>query len=416
MKKRLPVFLGFFVMGFVDVVGISTNYAKKDLQLSDSVANLLPLMVFIWFALFSVPTGVLMNRIGRRRTVLLGIAITLAAMLLASGIHLSPLSEAAKSKLPSVRSGVDPRFLLLLAAFALLGIGNTILQVALNPLLGNVIASSHLTSALTGGQLIKALASFLGPIIAGAASAWWGDWKVIFWILAAVSTINLIWLWLTPINEGAPDPLQPGATVEIAAMPGSASSSERLSPGRDSLRLLANPVIARLVIGVVCIVGLDVGFNTSIPQFLTYRCGFPLEKAGLGTSLYFIARTLGSLIGVFLLAGTQSRRFLLCTAGLGIVGLAGILLSSSVWLIGIMIFLSGLAVANVFPILFAAALQQTPTQQNEVSGLMIMGVAGGAILLPIMGLITDHYGALAALAFLLLPWIYLAWLRKAIVL
>lgn len=372
MKKQLPVFLGFFVMGFVDVVGISTNYAKKDLQLRDTVANLLPLMVFIWFALFSVPTGSLMNRIGRRKTVLLGLAITFIAMLV-------PLAAY--------------RFGVLLVAFALLGIGNTILQVALNPLLTNVVKVERLTPALTGGQLVKAVASFLGPVIAGVASAWLGDWKDIFWVLAAVSLINAVWLAVTPIGE-APTSTQTSV--------------------RDSLKLLRDPLIVQLVLGVVCIVGLDVGLNTTLPKLIMYRCGLPLERAGFGTSLYFIARTAGSFIGVILLAKVRSGRVFAWTVLLGIVSLLGLLLSSELWVVGLMIAGLGLAVANVFPILFAVALHRAPTLQNEVSGLLIMGVAGGAVLLPIMGLIGDMSSPVWAMGFLFVAWGYLGWVGKSV--
>ena len=78
-KVIFPILCGFFVMGFVDLVGISTNYVKSDFGLSDSVANLLPMMVFVWFALFSIPTGLLMGKLGRRNTVLAGMILTVAA-------------------------------------------------------------------------------------------------------------------------------------------------------------------------------------------------------------------------------------------------------------------------------------------------------------------------------------------------
>jgi FHS family L-fucose permease-like MFS transporter len=371
IRRQLPVFLGFFVMGFVDVVGISTNYAKKDLHLRDSVANLLPLMVFIWFALFSVPIGMWMNRIGRRKTVLVGLGITVAAMLV-------PLAAYG--------------FKTLLVAFALAGIGNTILQVALNPLLSNVVADQRLTSALSAGQLIKAIASFLGPVIAAAASGWLGDWKLIFPVFAAISAMNTLWLWATPITEPAP-----------------VANSSSLA---GCLRQLRDPFIGGLVLGVVAIVGLDVGLNTTLPKFLMARCGLPLEKAGLGTSLYFIARTTGSLAGVVLLARIKNSRIYIATVTLGILALAGLLLASSLALILPLIFLTGLAIANVFPILFAAALRRAPGHENEVSGLLIMGVSGGAILLPIMGLIGDARGPVWALGFLLVAWGYLAWLGR----
>jgi FHS family L-fucose permease-like MFS transporter len=373
MKKQLPVFLGFFVMGFVDVVGISTNYAKKDLQLRDSVANLLPLMVFIWFALFSLPTGLLMNRIGRRKTVLLGMGVTVVAMLV-------PL--------------LAYRFAVLLVAFALVGIGNTILQVSLNPLLTNVVAPQRLTSALTGGQLAKAVASFLGPVAAAAASAYFGNWKLIFFAFAAVTALGAVWLGATSIREEAAD--------------------GRSSSWFACLRLLRDPFIVQSVLGVVCIVGLDVGLNTTLPKFLMARCGLPLEKAGLGTSLYFIARTAGSLAGVVVLARASARKVFRWTVGLGIVSLVGLLLSSYLWALLVFIFLLGLAVANVFPIIFGAALQRVPAQQNEVSGLLIMGVSGGAILLPVMGFIADAKGDAWALGFLLVAWGYLGWLSNRV--
>lgn len=370
IRQQLPVFLGFFVMGFVDVVGIATNYAKHDLELKDSIANLLPLTVFIWFALFSVPTGTLMNRIGRRKTVILGLAITVAAMLV-------PLATYT--------------FNTLLVAFALAGIGNTLLQVALNPLLNNVVPPHRLTSALSAGQLIKAIASFLGPIIAATASSWLGDWKLMFPVFAAITAVNTLWLLTTPISE------QPTTTT---------SSIIRC------LRQLKDPFIGKAVLGVIGIVGLDVGLNTTLPKFLMARCELPLEKAGLGTSLYFIARTTGSLAGVILLAKVKNIRVYMGTVILGIVALIGLLLSTQLYLILPFIFLTGLAIANVFPVIFAAALRQAPTRQNEVSGLLIMGVSGGAILLPIMGLLGDYKGPTAALAFLLVAWGYLAWLGK----
>ena len=370
-------------MGFVDVVGIATNYAKKDFQLRDSVANLLPFTVFLWFAFLSVPVASLMNRVGRRMTVMTGLAITAVAMLV-------PLA--------------DYSFVTLLVAFALVGIGNTILQVSLNPLLTNVIRADRLTSALTGGQLAKSLASFLGPVIAGAASAYLGNWREIFYVFAAVSVLNGIWLWATQIPE-------------IPVAPGVPPKGPRVAPGkelsaRDSLRLLGDGKIRMLVIGVVCIVGIDVGLNTTLPRFVMDRCGIPLEKAGFATSLYFVSRTAGSLAGIPLLGKFTGRQFLAWTAALGMAALALLLVGSQIWLLGIATALLGFAVANVFPILFSAALQQAASWQNEVSGLMIMGVAGGAILLPVMGVVEDFGGAGWALGFLAIAWAFLWWISR----
>lgn len=373
IRQQVPVFLGFFVMGFVDVVGIATNYAKKDLGLKDSIANLLPLTVFIWFAILSVPIGMWMNRIGRRKTVGVGLAVTAVAMLI-------PLASYS--------------FSTLLLTFALAGIGNTLLQVALNPLLTNVTEPQRLTSALSAGQFIKAIASFLGPIVAATASTAFGDWKLIFPVFAIITAIDTLWLLATPIHEA---PVAQNSTSIGACF-----------------RLLIDPFITQLLIGVIAVVGIDVGLNTTLPKFLMMRSGLPLEKAGLGTSLYFIARTTGSLAGVILLTRLKNRFFFLLSAITGLLALAALLLASPLWLILPLIFLLGFALANIFPILFAAALRRAPLRQNEVSGLLIMGVSGGAILLPIMGVIGDASGPVAALAFLLLAWGYLAWVGKTI--
>ena len=183
--KLVPVMLCFFAMGFVDLVGIASNYVKEDLGLSDSVANVFPSMVFFWFLIFSVPTGILMNRIGRKNTVLLSLAVTIVSLLL-----------------PLLGDG----FYVMLASFCLLGIGNALMQTSLNPLISTVVKGGNLASTLTFGQFVKAIASFLAPYIAV-----WGamdvlptfgyDWKVLFLIYLVVGVISALLLFVTPIEE-----------------------------------------------------------------------------------------------------------------------------------------------------------------------------------------------------------------------
>ena len=365
-SKLMPVLFGFFIMGFVDVVGISTSYVQKDFGLSDSVANLLPMMVFLWFAVFSVPTGLLMNSIGRKKTVVLSMAITFIAMLV-------PL--------------IAYQFEVVLVAFALLGIGNTILQVSLNPLLSNVVRGERLTSSLTWGQFIKAIASFLGPIMAGFAAASLGNWKMLFPIFAGITLLSSLWLFFTQIRE---DPME-GKTSSFAACFG----------------LLKDKTILMFFLGILFVVGIDVGLNITIPKFLMERCSMNLGQAGLGVSLYFIARTTGTFVGALLLIRFSGRIFLIISMAVAIVGMLVMLMMSNLWAILILIFILGFAVANVFSIIFSAALQKMPERANEISGLMIMGVAGGAIIPPLMGVVSDTFGQAGGLALLLVAMIYL---------
>jgi len=350
MSKALPVLFGFFIMGFVDVVGIATNYVKSDFGLTDSVANLLPMMVFLWFFVLSIPTGLLMNKIGRKKTVVVSMVFTFIAMLI-------PLLAYT--------------FTTMLVTFALLGIGNTILQVSLNPLLTNVVKGDRLTSSLTWGQFIKAIASFLGPIIAGFALTSLGNWKLLFPIFAVVTLLSTVWLYMT--------------TIEEAPITGKTSSFI------ECFSLLGDKVILMLFLGILMVVGVDVGLNTTIPKFLMERCGLLIDKAGLGTSLYFIARTTGAFVGAILLMKFSPRKFFIISMFVAIAAIIVALFMSNLVALLAMIFLLGFAVANVFSIVFSAALQRKPERANEISGLMIMGVSGGALFPWLMGVVSDSY-------------------------
>lgn len=366
ISKVLPVLFGFFIMGLVDLVGISTNYVKHDFELSDTLANMLPMSLFLWFAILSVPTGMIMNKLGRKRTVVISMLVSLLAMPL-------PL--------------VNYSFPMILVAFSLIGIGNTIIQVSLNPLLTNVVHGDRLTSSLTLGQFIKAIAAFLGPIIAGVAAGRFGNWKLVFLFFAVITVVSGMWLLLTPIQE---EPTR-----------------QKLSSFGESFGLLKDGMILILFLGIVSVVGIDVGLNTSIPKFLMNRCSIPLEQAGLGTSLYFIARTVGTFAGAIFLVKLSGRKFFICSMFVAIPALLVMLLFGNLWSILSMVFIIGFAIANVFSIIFSAALKKLPDHANEISGLMIMGLVGGAIIPLIMGITSDLLGQTGGMAILLIAMTYL---------
>ena len=358
-RRAMPALLfGFFVMGFVDLVGVATSYVKADFGLSHTLANILPMMVFVWFALFSIPTGLWMGRHGRRATVAVSLAVTAAAMLVPV-VHYS--------------------FPVVLAAFALLGIGNTILQVSLNPMVAAVVKPDKVASTLTLGQFIKAISSMLGPVLAGCVVAAWGDWKLIFPVYALASLLSLLWLL-------------------IAVKPDSVAADDRQSTSLASVwSLLKNKKILLLFCGILCAVGLDVGINTAIPKLMMERCGLPLHEAGFGTSLYFFARTVGALAGAVILARTNPADFLKITIVVALVATTVFMFTNGMWAMGTLIVVIGAMWANVFSIIFTFALAAAPGKSDEVSALMIMGVAGGALVPPVMGLAADAGGLTASL-------------------
>ena len=368
LLKLIPVMLCFFAMGFVDLVGIASNYVKADLGLSDSVANVLPSMVCFWCLVFSVPTGMLMNRIGRKNTVLLSLIVTVASLVM-------PL--------------FDDGFATMLASFCLLGIGNAIMQTSLNPLISTVVGGGHLASTLTFGQFVKAIASFLAPYIAmwGATAAmpsFGFDWKVLFLIYFAVGVVSAALLLVTPIAE------------------------ERPAGFGGCLRLLGRPVILLSFVGIMCHVGIDVGTNTTAPKLLMERLGMSLNEAAFATSLYFIFRTAGCLTGSFFLRVINNRTFFAISVVMMALSMAGMFTGTSKAVLYTAIALVGYGNSNIFSLVYSQALLALPERQNEVSGLMIMGLFGGTVFPLLMGFAADAAGQAGAVAVMAVGVVYLA--------
>lgn len=367
----IPVMLCFFAMGFVDLVGIASNYVKEDLGLSDSQANLFPSLVFFWFLIFSVPTGMLMNKIGRKKTVLLSLVVTAFSLLL-------PI--------------FGENYTIMLLSFSLLGIGNALMQTSLNPLLSSIISGDKLASSLTFGQFIKAIASFLAPYIAswGAAQvipSFGLDWRILFPIYLIVGILAILWLSVTPIEE--------------EKIEGKASTFG------ECFALLGKPFVLICFLAIMCHVGIDVGTNTTAPKLLMERVGLSLNDAAFATSLYFIFRTLGCFSGSFILSRMSNKIFFGISACLIAIAMVIMSVSSSEMMLYIAIALVGYGNSNIFSIAFANALKAEPNKKNEVSGLMIMGLFGGTIFPLAMGVASDAIGQVGAVLVMAVGAIYL---------
>ena len=374
MKKSLavflPVMLCFFTMGFVDLVGIASNYVQKDLGLTDAKANIMPSLVFFWFLIFSVPTGMLMNRIGRKKTVLLSIVVTAVSLLM-------PIFGNS--------------YLLMLASFTLLGIGNALMQTSLNPLISNIVNPDKLASTLTLGQFVKAIASFLAPYI-----AMWGavqtipsfglGWRVLFPIYMVIAFAAVFALSTTKIEE---------------------EKADKASGFKECFSLLGHPFILLCFLGIMCHVGIDVGTNTTAPKLLMERLGYGLDEAAMATSLYFIFRTIGCFSGTFILRWISSRLFFGVSSAMIAAAMAGLFFANTPAFLYICIALIGFGNSNIFPIIFSQALLNEPDKKNEVSGLMIMGLFGGTIFPLAMGYAADMVGQNGSVAVMAVGAIFL---------
>lgn len=351
----LPVLASFFVMGFCDIVGISSDYAASAFNWSPTMTGLIPSVVFVWFFLIGVPAGGLMNRIGRKNTVLLSMAVTAAGMALPM-VHYDSTA--------------------VLAAYALLGIGNAILQVSANPLMQNVVADEKLlTSSLTAGQVVKAVSSFAGPfiVLAGISLSGSGDeagWYYCFPIMGAVTVVTGLWLLLTPIER---------------------EESRTASGLWQTLALLGDRTVMLLFLGIFFAVATDVSTNFISSKVMISRFGYSKEMAGLAPQVYFICRTAGAFIGMFLMTRISGLRYFRINIAACLALAVALAFDAGDVAAFICIGGIGFCCSCVFPIIYAMALKSKPGKANEISGLMIMAVAGGTVSF-LVGAANDSFG------------------------
>lgn len=381
MKKNslsliLPVMFGFLAMGFIDMIGLVTNNVRADFNMSDGLVNTISLSCYLWFLLLSIPVGMALTKWGRKKMVLLSLAIHVVALLL-----------------PYLYYG----FVSVLVAFSLIGIGNTILQVAMNPLVTDVVNSERVTSTITFGQATKAFGSIIAPFIAMWTAVSLGKWQLLFPIYACLSLLGLVWLWLTPIEEKVQE--------------------QKKTSFKDTLMLLEDKNIRAFFWGIVVLVAADVAVNMTLPRLMTDQFGLSTEKANLCNSLYFLARTVAAFAGGALLLKVSDKKFFAAGCWLALVGLVLLAVFGKVGLVPalVAVCIFGIGYANLFGIVFSFAMRSKPDKTNEVSALLIVGLIGGAILPPVLGWLRDISGSqIAAVLAIAVVWLYMLWLNRRI--
>lgn len=366
INRILPVLMAFFVMSFVDLVGISVDRVSKDMNLSATVAQLIPSATFLWFFLLSVPFGVMQSRLGKRFMLNIGMGVTALGLFIPYFFY---------------------SFEMVLAGFALLGIGNTIVQVSANPLLVDAVPGNRASSFLSFSQFIKAIGSMLGAPLAAVFAARFGDWKLLFLVFGVVSILSVLWLGSIKIEEKR--------------------QAEVKATFASSFKLLGNKFILLMVLSIFLVVGIDVGFNSNSGQFLIKQFGIDPTTAESGRSVYFFGRMLATFAGAILLTRISPRKFFMWTTILGILFIAAILLIKSTAVAWGLVFLIGMAVANIWPLVFSIAVEKYPERNNEISGLMMMAISGGAVIPLLIGWVSDISNITIGMSILILCMIYL---------
>lgn len=369
VKYIIPVLLSFFVMSFCDLVGIGVDNAKADFNLNNTLAQLIPMAVFAWFFILSVPVGILQDRIGKRNMLNIGMLLTALGLIVPFFMYSFPV---------------------LLGGFAMLGIGNTIIQVSANPLLIDVVSAKRSSSFLSFSQFVKAIGSMVAPYLATYFALRFGDWKILLLVFGGVSLLSVIWLHFTPITETL--------------------SKEKKATIGSCLKLLGVGYIALMVLGIFFVVGIDVGINAASGQFLMEKLGMDAEPAMHGRSLYFFGKMLGTFLGALLLTRFSARKFLLGSAVVTLITIVAFIFSPSPVVALALIFSIGLGASNIFPLIFSLTVEKYTDRANEISGLMIMAVSGGAFIPPVVGKVTDMLNVTSGMFVLIACSVYLLFL------
>lgn len=371
--KALPVLFGFFVMGFCDIVGISSDYVQRTFNWSPVMTGFVPSLVFIWFLFLGIPIGNKMNKWGRKNTVLLSMGITILGMLLPLALYNSTTC---------------------MIAYALLGIGNAILQISLNPLLSNVLTDPRLlTSSLTAGQVIKATSSLLGPEIVLLAVGHFGEtrWYYCFPILGLITLLSAIWLLSVSIEREDSSALNQELTIS------------------STFELLKDKTMLLLFFGIFFIVGVDVSTNFISSKLMVERFGWVIEQAKYAPQVYFLSRTVGALIGVILLTRISSVKYFKVNIIACILSLLMLAFVRHDMVDLVCIGAVGFFASSVFSIIYSIALQTKPEKANQISGLMITAVSGGGLITPIIGFSIGVLGIIGGVYVTLACVLYLAY-------
>ncbi len=362
-KKLIPILLVFLAMGFGDVVGPMVSLAKESFSLSNTVAQLLPFVGFMMFGLLSVPVGIWQDRKGKKNILIIGLIIAFVGLML-------PMFNGMYGKLV-VDTTSKWQFAIILFAILMLGAGATILQVAGNPIMRDVSDEGHYSRNLTLGQTIKAIGSSMGFLLPPLVAKYFGfDWTILFPIYTFILLLALVWVYVTNLSE---------------------KTIEKSSPATFSscLKLFAkNRYVLMMVLGIFFYVGAEVSMSSGIPILMKEVYG--IQNIGLIISwlLFFLPILFGRFTGSIILNWLPARKFLIITVILALTGIMMLLIGNKTFAF-LGIILIGLGFANIFPLIFSITVDKLPERTNELSGLMITAIVGGAIIPPMMGLVQD---------------------------
>ena len=379
MKKTLlPILAGFFVMGFGGIIGTVMFQIKNECAAhADRISYLIPIFAYLWFVVISIPTGLMCGRIGRKKTVLVSLFVTIVAMALAF---------AANAE----------RWWVYVVAYALIGIGNTIIQAALPALMSNVVAPELITSRISLGQFVKAICEALTPVFVYLTATALGNWKLLFPLYGGLTVVEAVWLLTTKIPDERDE-------VKVKG-----EGEQRTATSFGScFAMLRNPYVCAMTVGILFSVGADVGFSVAIPEFLKNVYKVEVNRAAMGPTVYFVAKTIAAFLGAIVFAKISAAKCFPWCMGIGILATAAIPFVGTATAFFVCIFIVALMTANSFGMCMGLAIDKVPEKTNEITALMVMAIVGGGIVSALLGVAQGAFGPVGIVAVLIICIAYL---------
>ena len=371
-KALLPVLAGFFVMGFGGIIGTVMFQIKNECAAhADQISYLIPIFAYLWFVVISIPTGLMCGWIGRKKTVLVSLFVTIAAMALAFVANAE-------------------RWWVYVVAYALIGIGNTIIQAALPALMSNVVASELITSRISLGQFVKAICEALTPVFVYLTATALGNWKLMFPLYGGLTVVEAIWLWATKIPDERDESKAKGE-----------GEKRNITTFASCFAMMKNPYVAAMTVGILFSVGADVGFSVAIPEYLKNVYRVEVNRAAMGPTVYFVAKTIAAFLGAIVFAKVSAAKCFPWCMGIGILATVAIPFVGTPIAFFVCIFIVALMTANSFGMCMGLAIDKVPERTNEVTALMVMAIVGGGIVSALLGVAQRAFGPVGIVAVLL---------------
>ena len=356
----------FIATGMIDATGPMVSLAKNSFHISNTLASFLPMLGFIMFGIVAIPIGILQDRKSKKYVLKVGLRISLVGLLI-------PILGGMYGKI-AVNPNSLQQFYEILFAILLLGAGAAIIHVSGNPMIRDLSDEGQFSKNLSFAQFFNTIGSSLGfllPII--MLHAFGLDWSALFPFFAILVLLNLILL----------------SSVKIVEKD---KTGEKLATFKSCIRLLKNSYVLMMVLGIFICCGVEISLSSHVPTLLKEKCMIPVEKTGLVIIwlLFYFPILLGRLYGALIMRWISPNLLLLSSTVISLLGIS-LLFQNSYTLTITGIFLAGLGLANICPLIFSVVIDRLPKHTNELSGLMISAIAGAAFVPPVMGIVADFF-------------------------